>query len=362
VAGLQLENVHKSYGSVEVIRDISLDIEEGEFIVLVGPSGCGKSTLLRCIAGLEPVTKGRLVQDGVDITGATPVERGVAMVFQTYALYPHMTVAENIGFGLRIAGENKAKATERVLEIAKLLKLESLLSRKPRALSGGQRQRVAIGRALARSPKLFLFDEPLSNLDASLRAEMRVELAKLHSALGNTMIYVTHDQVEGMTLADRIVIMNAGAVEQDGAPLTLFNYPANKFVAGFLGQPPINFIKIVPTKASGAAVSAELPGGVTLSLPFETDFTGKDAVEIGVRPEDAIVTLKGAGLKLTVDVVEHLGNETILYGRLVDEQPMTVRLPGQAKFEPGNTVFLDLAPEKVIVFDRDGENLRKLNG
>jgi ABC-type sugar transport system ATPase subunit len=191
---------------------------------------------------------------------------------------------------------------------------------------------------------------------------MRVELAKLHSALGNTMIYVTHDQVEGMTLADRIVIMNAGVVEQDGAPLTLFNYPANKFVAGFLGQPPINFIKITCIKASGAVISTELPGGVTLSLPFETGFAGKEAVEIGVRPEDAIVTLKGAGLKLTVDVVEHLGNETILYGRLVDDQLMTVRLVGQAKFEPGDTVFLDLAPEKVIVFDRNGKNLRKLNG
>jgi ABC-type sugar transport system ATPase subunit len=361
MAGLQLENIHKSFGSVDVIRNISLDIKEGEFVVLVGPSGCGKSTLLRCIAGLEPITEGRFVQDGADITTATPVERGVAMVFQTYALYPHMTVAENIGFGLRIVGENKAKVKERVLEIARLLKLEALLSRKPRALSGGQRQRVAIGRALARSPRLFLFDEPLSNLDASLRAEMRVELAKLHSTLGNTMIYVTHDQVEGMTLADRIVVMNAGVVEQYGVPLELFNEPANKFVAGFLGQPPINFIKIAPAKVSDGSLSIKLPGDIPFSIPFGNGPAGVEAVEIGIRPEDMAVSANGSGLGLAVDVVEHLGNETILYGHLSDDQPMTVRMAGQAKFETGDNVFLDLAPERVIAFDRHGKNLRTSN-
>jgi len=364
VTGLQLESIRKSFGSVEVIRDISLAIEEGEFVVLVGPSGCGKSTLLRCIAGLEPISEGRLVQDGVDITGATPVERGVAMVFQTYALYPHMTVAENIGFGLRIAGENKAAIGKRVLEIARLLKLEALLSRKPKALSGGQRQRVAIGRALARSPKLFLFDEPLSNLDASLRAEMRVELAKLHSTLGNTMIYVTHDQVEGMTLADRIVVMNAGVVEQHGAPLELFNEPANKFVAGFLGQPPINFVRTPPARAreGDLTLTLALPGGRELGIPVGRGIgAGAEAVEIGIRPEDVTISADGQGLKFAVDVVEHLGNETILYGHLVDGQAMTVRLAGQAKFQSGETLFLDLAAERVIAFDKDGRNLRKLS-
>jgi ABC-type sugar transport system ATPase subunit len=364
VTHLELENINKSFGPIDVIHDVSLAIEDGEFVVLVGPSGCGKSTLLRCIAGLEPITAGKLLQDGVDITTATPVERGVAMVFQSYALYPHMTVAENIGFGLKIAGEKKAFIDERVREIAKLLKLEMLLSRKPRALSGGQRQRVAIGRALARKPKLFLFDEPLSNLDASLRAEMRVELAKLHSTLGNTMIYVTHDQVEGMTLADRIVIMNAGVVEQHGAPLELFNEPANKFVAGFLGQPPINFIKTRPAEANAGdqALTVTLPGGVRLKVPFDgRPLAGPDIVEIGVRPEDVTISANG-GLKFAVDVVEQLGNETILYGHLPDGQSMTVRLSGQARFTAGDQIALDLAADRVIPFDGEGKNLRKSGG
>lgn len=345
-----------------MIRDITLDIKEGEFVVLIGPSGCGKSTLLRCIAGLEPITQGKLVQDGVDITNATPVERGVAMVFQTYALYPHMSVAENIGFGLKIAGEKKDVIAQRVIDIARLLKLEPLLSRKPRALSGGQRQRVAIGRAVARSPKLFLFDEPLSNLDASLRAEMRVELAKLHSTLGNTMIYVTHDQVEGMTLADRIVVMSAGVVEQCGSPLQLFNEPANKFVAGFLGQPPINFIKIPVARPHGSDIAVTLPGDMKLVVPVQGVDTGAEAVEIGVRPENASIATGGEGLKITLDIVEHLGNETILYGHLVDGQPMTVRLAGQGKFAAGDSVVVELAVESIIVFDRDGKNLRNSRG
>jgi ABC-type sugar transport system ATPase subunit len=364
VTHLQLENVHKSFGSIDVIRDISLAIEDGEFVVLVGPSGCGKSTLLRCIAGLEPVTAGKLVQDGIDITAATPVERGVAMVFQSYALYPHMTVAENIGFGLKIAGEKKTFIDERVREIATLLKLETLLARKPRALSGGQRQRVAIGRALARKPKLFLFDEPLSNLDASLRAEMRVELSKLHASLGNTMIYVTHDQVEGMTLADRIVIMNAGVVEQHGAPLELFNEPANKFVAGFLGQPPINFIRTQPSQADtdDAAMMVTLPGDVRFKVPFNgRPSAGAGIVEIGVRPEDVTIS-PGGGLGFVVDVVEQLGNETILYGHLTDGQTMTVRLSGQARFAAGDQIALDLAVDRIIPFDGEGKNLRKSGG
>jgi ABC-type sugar transport system ATPase subunit len=359
VAGLELENISKSFGAVDVIRNVSLTINEGEFVVLVGPSGCGKSTLLRCIAGLEPVSSGRLVQDGVDITGSDPVKRGVAMVFQSYALYPHMTVAQNIGFGLKIAGEKKPVIDARVIEIAKLLKLETLLARKPKALSGGQRQRVAIGRALARSPKLFLFDEPLSNLDASLRAEMRVELAKLHATLGNTMIYVTHDQVEGMTLADRIVIMNNGIVEQVGAPLDLFNHPENKFVAGFLGQPSINVVKVVSARRDGANVVVTLPGGESLTLPVDPARTSDlDGVELGIRPEDVSVSANGSGLRLTIDVIEHLGNETILYGHLVDGQTMTIRLTGQARFAAGQELLLDIAAGSVIIFDRNGKNIR----
>jgi ABC-type sugar transport system ATPase subunit len=282
----------------------------------------------------------------------------VAMVFQTYALYPHMTVAENMGFGLKIAGEKPAAIKARVSEIAKLLKLETLLSRKPKALSGGQRQRVAIGRALARSPKLFLFDEPLSNLDASLRAEMRVELAKLHSALGNTMIYVTHDQVEGMTLADRIVVMNAGIVEQHGAPLELFNQPANKFVASFLGQPPMNFIRVPRAKREGHEITVELADGAIIKIPVATDYAGEmDGLEIGIRPEDVSISQGDKGLRLTIDVVEQLGNETILYGRLADAQPMTVRLAGQARFAPGENVTLEVSKDRVIVFDQAGKNI-----
>jgi multiple sugar transport system ATP-binding protein len=357
VAGLELQHISKSFGAVDVIRDVSLSINEGEFVVLVGPSGCGKSTLLRCIAGLEPVSSGQMVQDGIDITDADPVRRGVAMVFQSYALYPHMTVAENIGFGLKIAGEKKPAIEARVVEIARLLKLETLLSRKPKALSGGQRQRVAIGRALARSPKLFLFDEPLSNLDASLRAEMRVELAKLHATLGNTMIYVTHDQVEGMTLADRIVVMNGGVVEQVGAPLDLFNHPENKFVAGFLGQPSINFVKVTSGRLDGSNLVVALPGGTQLTMPVDPALAGDlDGLELGIRPED--VTVAADGLRFTVDVVEHLGNETILYGHLVDAQAMTIRLAGQARFSGGQALHLGVTVASIMVFDRNGRNIR----
>ncbi len=362
MAGIELRNIQKSYGDVDAIRDVSLKIKEGEFVVLVGPSGCGKSTLLRCIAGLEPVTSGHIYMDGIDVTTAAPVARGVAMVFQSYALYPHMTVAQNIGFGLKIAGEAKPAIQARVLEIAKLLKLDTLLSRKPKALSGGQRQRVAIGRALARKPRIFLFDEPLSNLDASLRAEMRVELVKLHNQLGNTMIYVTHDQVEGMTLADAMVVMNASAVEQSGAPLDLFNRPNNKFVARFLGQPPINFIRTSETSREGGTLLLGLPGGERLAIPDATSAAQDlEGLEIGIRPEDLTVSTGGNGLRLTLDVVEQLGNETILYGHLVDKQPVTVRLAGQSKFRSSQELRLGLSAERVLLFDRQGMTVR-MNG
>ena len=357
MASVELKGIRKSFGNVEVIRDVSLKISEGEFVVLVGPSGCGKSTLLRCIAGLEPVSSGTLLLDGVDQTDADPIARGVAMVFQSYALYPHMTVGENIGFGLKIAGDSKAAIKKRVIEIATFLKLEALLNRKPRELSGGQRQRVAIGRALARKPKIFLFDEPLSNLDASLRAEMRVELAKLHSNLGNTMIYVTHDQVEAMTLADRMVILNAGKVEQEGPPLDLFNRPANRFVAGFLGQPPMNFVKVKGARREGRTLSVDLPGGSRLeAIGNWGDMAGIADLELGIRPTNVSVADGPGGVPMAIDVVEHLGDETILYGHLDDGQPMTVRLAGQPDCRAGQTLQLELSEDHLMVFDHEGLN------
>ena len=357
MASVELKGIRKSFGSVEVIRDVNLKISEGEFVVLVGPSGCGKSTLLRCIAGLEPVSSGTLLLDEVDQTDADPIARGVAMVFQSYALYPHMTVGENIGFGLKIAGHSKPAIKKRVLEIASFLKLDALLNRKPRELSGGQRQRVAIGRALARKPRIFLFDEPLSNLDASLRAEMRVELAKLHSNLGNTMIYVTHDQVEAMTLADRMVILNAGKVEQEGPPLDLFNRPANRFVAGFLGQPPMNFIQVKGARRDGRKLSVDLPGGSRLEAIGDWgDMAGLADLELGIRPANVSVAAGSDGVPMAIDVVEHLGDETILYGRLEDGQPMTVRLAGQPDCRAGQTLRLEVSADRVMVFDREGRN------
>ena len=360
MAELELHNVTKSYGSVDVIRDVNLSVDAGEFIVLVGPSGCGKSTLLRCIAGLDPISSGRLSRDGVDITRSTPVERGVAMVFQSYALYPHMSVAENIGFGMKIGGAGKAEIGARVIEIAKLLKLTPLLDRKPKALSGGQRQRVAIGRALARSPRLFLFDEPLSNLDAALRGEMRVEIAKLHASLGSTMIYVTHDQVEGMTLAGRMVIMNGGVIEQDGPPLQLFNEPETKFVACFLGQPPMNILKVDSAAREDGDAVVSLMDSLTLRIPLDTRAVHlMEALEVGVRPEDVTLAAPGAGLPCRLDVVEHLGNETILHGRLADGQPIVVRLAGQSPHAMGDIVNVGFSAERAILFDADGRNIRR---
>ena len=358
MATVEIRNLKKSFGAATILQGADLRMEEGEFVVLVGPSGCGKSTLLRCIAGLEPISGGNLIIDGEDMTASDPVKRGIAMVFQSYALYPHMTVAENIGFGLKIANTPRAEIHSRVGEVAKLLKLDAMLDRKPKALSGGQRQRVAIGRALARKPRIFLFDEPLSNLDASLRAEMRVELAKLHASLGNTMVYVTHDQVEAMTLADRMVVMSAGRIEQVGAPLDLFNNPANRFVAGFLGQPPMNFIKVVGAQATASGVALDLPGGGRVEVDLPAPWTGNpEGLELGVRPEDMMPDSAGR-LGLEVEVVEQLGGETIVYGRLPDGQLVTAKLAGQAGIGPGDRLALDLAEDRLHVFDASGVNLR----
>ncbi len=344
----------KHYGDFHALKDINLSVEPGEFIVLVGPSGCGKSTFMRTIAGLEDVTSGSLNIDGRDVTTLLPKERDVAMVFQSYALYPHMSVAENIGFGMKIAKRPKAEIREKVLAAAKVLKIEDYLDRKPRALSGGQRQRVAIGRAIVRDPKIFLFDEPLSNLDAALRVEMRVELARLHNQLGATMIYVTHDQVEAMTLADRIVVMNGGVIEQVGSPLDLFNRPRNKFVAGFLGQPPAIFVGLDGHEQVADGLKVDFAGAsVVLPSPTQSGVP----VEIGLRPDFFELSPEAPDLSPVIEVVEQLGDTTLLYTRLPDGQAATVQLPDQVKAKVGETVPLKVKCKSPMLFDAEGRNL-----
>jgi multiple sugar transport system ATP-binding protein len=351
-----LEKVEKRYGSVPVIHGIDLRIDPGEFAVFVGPSGCGKSTLLRMIAGLEDISGGVLRLDGARMNEVPSSRRGIAMVFQSYALYPHMTVWKNLAFGLETAGLPKAEIEARVARAAGILRIEPLLQRKPKALSGGQRQRVAIGRAIVRAPKLFLFDEPLSNLDAELRVQMRVEISTLHRDLGNTMIYVTHDQVEAMTMADKIVVLNAGRIEQVGAPLDLYNSPVNQFVAGFLGSPKMNFLS--------GRIEAQDEGGATVSVAGSTIRLGRrlrggtpgEAVTIGVRPEH-IVTQEGAGAPLAeveVDLVEHLGGETMLYARTADGQRLTLALDGQQAVRVGSRAPARIDPALCHVFDATG--------
>lgn len=348
-------SLDKHYGDFHALKDINLSVEPGEFIVLVGPSGCGKSTLMRTIAGLEKVTSGDLKIDGRSVIGLLPKERDVAMVFQSYALYPHMTVAENIGFGMKIAKRPKAEIQEKVLAAAKVLKIEDYLNRKPKALSGGQRQRVAIGRAIVRDPKIFLFDEPLSNLDAALRVEMRVELARLHNQLDATMIYVTHDQVEAMTLADRIVVMNAGVIEQIGSPLDLFNRPRNKFVAGFLGQPPAIFVRLDAHEWNAQDLTVQF-SGTSIALPLPENRGGKP-IEIGLRPDFFELDPENPSLSPKVEVVEQLGDTTLLYTRLPDGQQATVQLSGQVKAKPGDRVPLRVTCKSPMVFDENGHNV-----
>lgn len=309
-----LENLCKNFGDFEAIYGIDLSIKKGEFCALLGPSGCGKSTLLRLIAGLEDVTSGAINIAGRDVTDLPAVQRQIAMVFQSYALYPHMTVAENIAFSLEVAGLSKTERRKQATEVAKLLQLDKLLDRKPGALSGGQRQRVAIGRALVRNPEVFLFDEPLSNLDALLRVEMRHELSSLHSKLGATMIYVTHDQIEAMTMADRIVVLNQGKIQQVGSPLELYSNPANRFVAGFIGSPAINFIQTEIQSVSNRHVQIKL-GDTSIDIPTsETSVEVGARVELGIRPEFcSIVDPKTGHLSGTVKLVERLGLQTLAY-------------------------------------------------
>jgi ABC-type sugar transport system ATPase subunit len=339
LASVELEQVSKSFGKTEVIKDMSLAIKERELVVFVGPSGCGKSTLLRLIAGLEEMGAGTLRIGGKVMNQTPAADRGVAMVFQSYALYPHMTVAENMGFALKMIGTPKPEIDRKVAEAAEILDLGDLLQRKPRQLSGGQRQRVAIGRAIVRKPDVFLFDEPLSNLDAELRARMRVEIARLHKELKTTMIYVTHDQVEAMTLADRIVLLNKGRIEQQGAPLDLYEAPANKFVAGFLGQPKMNFLAIGVLPIVGA-----VPGAVTLGLR-------PDAIESLDRSRPGAVAGR-------IIVVEQLGTSTLLHVQLDGVADLvTVEVRGKAAHKAGADIWLGLDPAKGHFFAADGQRL-----
>ena len=332
MTGLKLRSVSKSFGALEVIKDVDLEINSKEFVVFVGPSGCGKSTLLRMIAGLEEVSSGDIEIGGQRVNDVDPSKRGIAMVFQTYALYPHMTVRENMGFALRFAGVPKPEIAKQVDEAARMLELGPLMDRRPKELSGGQRQRVAIGRAIVRHPQVFLFDEPLSNLDAELRVHMRVEIARLHKELGVTMIYVTHDQVEAMTLADKIVVLRAGNIEQIGRPLELYDDPDNQFVAGFVGSPKMNFLRatVVGRDAKGAALEFADQGMTGLMQPLaEAAPEVGSKVVVGVRAEHFGAAGQGdADLKVKVDVVEHLGSTSFLYARTAGGEDVVIEHQG----------------------------------
>ena len=347
MASVELVDVSKSYGTVSVIEHLDLAVTDGSFTVFVGPSGCGKSTLLRMIAGLEPITKGEVQINGKRANDADPIERGVAMVFQNYALYPHMTVEQNIGFSLRMAGLSKSEIAERVRVAAGTLQVDQLLKRKPAQLSGGQRQRVAIGRAIVRDPEVFLFDEPLSNLDAELRVSMRVEIAKLHRQLGSTMIYVTHDQTEAMTLADKIVVMRDGRVEQAGTPEELYENPDNLFVAGFIGSPRMNFLR-------GRAVA----GTIVLDAGSSVPGPGNGDVRLGIRPEHFLIDGAGKAISAQIDVVENLGGTRYLYATTSSGENLVIEAREQTGIKAGDTVPLGFRPDRAMTFSAAGQRLR----
>ncbi len=351
MASVTLAGIDKFYGSVQALFDVSLEIEEGEFVVFVGPSGCGKSTLLRCVAGLEGVESGTIRIGAEEVTMTAPSDRGVAMVFQSYALYPHMSVRQNMEFGMKINGVAAEDRARRVAEAARTLQLEDYLDRKPGHLSGGQRQRVAIGRAIVKEPKVFLFDEPLSNLDAKLRIQMRVELEALHRELGSTMIYVTHDQVEAMTMADKIVVLNAGRVEQVGAPLELYHRPKTEFVAGFIGAPSMNFLDVVLEEGAARYGEARL----TLS-----NLSGTGPVRLGIRPEHLSVTAPDAGqVKGDILVKESLGGESYLHVNTAGGDRIVVKTGGDTTLKAGETIGLAFPDERVHLFAAEGAALRQ---
>lgn len=360
MATLQLRNIVKQFDDTQVIKGVDLDVDDREFVVFVGPSGCGKSTLLRMIAGLESASSGDILIDGQRINEVGPAERGLAMVFQSYALYPHMTVEDNMGFSLKLAGVSKEERRRKVREAAEILQLEPLLDRKPKALSGGQRQRVAIGRAIVRNPSIFLFDEPLSNLDAALRVQMRIELARLHEELDATMIYVTHDQIEAMTMADKIVVLQGGVVEQVGSPMELYHHPRNRFVAGFIGSPKMNFMNVTVERAGPAGVEVRLPGGGHCEVPVEGDgLVSGTALELGIRPEHLMLDHQGP-LEGRIEVIERLGGVTSLYVRM-DEQLVTVTADGDVAHRVNDTVRFGFEPPRAHLFDGEGLALVSLH-
>ena len=362
MADVVLKQIRKRFGPIETIHGVDLNIRDGEFCVFVGPSGCGKSTLLRLIAGLEDISDGELRIGGDVVNDTVPKDRGVAMVFQSYALYPHMSVFQNMACGLDLAKHSKDEQNARVMAAAKTLQLEELLDRKPKELSGGQHQRVAIGRAIVRKPRVFLFDEPLSNLDAALRVQMRIELAKLHEKLNTTMIYVTHDQVEAMTMADKIVVLRAGTVEQVGTPLELYHYPANLFVAGFIGSPKMNFISAKITQVSQQSVTLKLESGKEVSLPVDgSGLATADRVTVGIRPEHCSIADQDTALFTgTVEVVEHLGEAGLVYVRTGSDELFVARVAGDTAIKTGETVGIQAAEQDCYVFDTADMAKRRL--
>ncbi|MCC0030442.1 MAG: sn-glycerol-3-phosphate ABC transporter ATP-binding protein UgpC [Brucellaceae bacterium] len=346
MAGMEMKALAKSYGSHLVLSGVDLTVDDGEFIVLVGPSGCGKSTLLRMIAGLEPITAGEFAIGGMRMNEVAPRDRDIAMVFQSYALYPHMDVARNMGFSLEIRGRSKAEREQPVRDAAATLGLGALLERLPKALSGGQRQRVAMGRAIVRKPQAFLFDEPLSNLDAALRVEMRLEIARLHQRLGATMIYVTHDQVEAMTLADRIVVMNGGVIQQVGTPMDLYDRPANRFVAQFIGSPTMNILPVAVSDRGPVLANGVAPG------------LASGTAALGIRPEHLAMTAPGEGdFDVEVQVVERLGSDTNVFAEAEALGAVLARVHGNADVRPGHSVGLRLDRARMHQFDEAGERL-----
>ena len=353
---INIEKINKYYGSNHIIKDVSLDIKSQSFTVLVGPSGCGKSTILRMIAGLEDINSGTIAIDGTVVNDLAPKQRNIAMVFQSYALYPHMTVFNNMAFGLKLEKRSKDEIEERVHEAAKILQIEDYLQRKPKQLSGGQRQRVAIGRAITRKPKVFLFDEPLSNLDAALRVQMRVELAKLHDQLDATMIYVTHDQTEAMTMADEIVVLDQGIISQSGGPMELYNNPSNLFVGGFIGSPKMNFINTKILSSNTKSTKVDLFGSSNIVIPktSKTSSSG-DQVTLGVRPEHLLVNKKSSSSwESKVFVVEKLGSGTFLYLEKEGE-PLVVETEGDSKIKVGDTVKVGFSSSRCHIFNSSGQ-------
>lgn len=369
MASIEFKHVRKAFGKTVTLADINLKIDDGQLTVFVGPSGCGKSTMLRLIAGLESITSGELFIDGELVNDLSPADRGVAMVFQSYALYPHMTVAENMGYSLKIHKVPKDQIDRQVREVAKALQLEHLLDRKPKQLSGGQRQRVAIGRAIVRKPKVFTFDEPLSNLDAELRVEMRLHIARMHQEMKTTMVYVTHDQVEAMTLADKIVVMNFGKIEQVGSPMELYYNPCNKFVAGFIGSPKMNFLQGEIKAIGTQEVTVALPDDHEAVIPVITDGVSiGDKVTVGIRPEYLSIGSsqeflerfgggKAVALRFNSDVVERLGNNTYLYGSCCGQDDFKIIIPGDIDVKTGGSVVLNCQARHCMLFNDKDERI-----